>query len=92
MSRFADRWLRFPGLAYLLIGATVATFQVLRMVTSTRLGLAAFAQDDAYYYFRIAQNIALGRGSTWDGIHSTNGYHPLWLLMLIPLYFILSDR
>ena len=62
------------------------------MVTSSRLGMSAFAQDDAYYYFRIAQNVALGKGSTWDGIHSTNGYHPLWFLLLVPLYFVFRGR
>ena len=92
MRRPLEGWFRFPGLAYLLIGLVVSVFQVVRMISSTRLGYAAFAQDDAYYYFRIAQNIALGRGSTWDGIHSTNGYHPLWLLLLVPLYFVFRGR
>jgi len=34
--------------------------------------------DDAYYYLTIARNLAAGVGSTFDGIHKTNGYHPLW--------------
>ncbi len=42
--------------------------------------------DDAFYYAQIARNIALGAGSTFDGIHETNGYHPLWMLFWIPLY------
>ena len=63
------------------------------MVTSNRLGLVDFAQDDAYYYFRIAQNIAaVGEGSTWDGLHTTNGYHPLWLLALIPFYVVWQGK
>lgn len=45
-----------------------------------------FSRDDAYYYFKVAQNISEGRGSTFDGIHSTNGYHPLWLLINIPIF------
>jgi len=40
--------------------------------------LVTFA-DDAYYYLQISRNIALGNGSTFDGIGKTNGYHPLWL-------------
>lgn len=35
--------------------------------------------DDAYYYFQLGKQAALGHGSTFDGIHSTNGYHPLWM-------------
>jgi hypothetical protein len=46
--------------------------------------------DDASYYMTTARNIAEGRGMTFDGIHPTNGFHPLWLLLLVPL-FLLHD-
>ena len=45
-----------------------------------------FIRDDAYYYFKVAQNISEGHGSTFDGIHPTNGYHPLWMLICIPIF------
>ena len=45
-----------------------------------------FIRDDAYYYYKVAQNISEGHGSTFDGIHPTNGYHPLWLLICIPIF------
>lgn len=45
-----------------------------------------FTRDDAYYYFKVAQNISEGRGSTLDGINPTNGYHPLWLVANIPIF------
>lgn len=45
-----------------------------------------FTRDDAYYYFKVAQNISEGRGSTFDGINPTNGYHPLWLAVCIPIF------
>lgn len=45
-----------------------------------------FIRDDAYYYFKVAQNISEGHGSTFDGIHPTNGYHPLWLAICIPIF------
>lgn len=44
-----------------------------------------FLPDDAYYYFEIARNMAGGYGSTFDRINPTNGYHPLWCLLLVPL-------
>src|SRR4029450_5356896 len=31
-------------------------------------------------------NLAAGRGFTFDGIHRTNGFHPLWLFIVTPLY------
>jgi hypothetical protein len=46
--------------------------------------------DDAYYYLQIAINIADGKGVTFDGIHTTNGFHPLWLLLL-SLFSLIPD-
>lgn len=45
-----------------------------------------FTRDDAYYYFKVAQNISEGHGSTFDGTTLTNGYHPLWLLASVPIF------
>ncbi len=42
--------------------------------------------DDSFYYLEVARNVAAGLGSTFDGIEPTNGYHPLWLLLLIPVF------
>ncbi|MCE9647433.1 MAG: hypothetical protein K8S20_15675 [Chloroflexi bacterium] len=47
-----------------------------------------FSRDDAYYYFKVAQNITQGMGSTFDGINATNGYHPLWMIVCIPVFFL----
>ncbi|RMH15504.1 MAG: hypothetical protein D6696_20610 [Acidobacteria bacterium] len=46
---------------------------------------AGLVYDDGYYYLVIARRLAAGEGSTFDGRHPTNGYHPLWLLSLLPL-------
>ena len=45
-----------------------------------------FVRDDAYYYFKVAQNVSEGRGSTFDGLNPTNGYHPLWMLVCVPIF------
>lgn len=44
--------------------------------------LLPYAQDDLYYYLVVARNLAHGLGSTFDGVTPTNGYHPLYLLLL----------
>ena len=44
--------------------------------------LARLFQDDALFYLTIARHFAEGAGSTFDGLHRTNGYHPLWMLVL----------
>ena len=45
-----------------------------------------FSTDDAFYYFQVARNIAAGNGITFDGIARGNGYHPLWMLICIPVF------
>lgn len=44
---------------------------------------ALYLEDDGYYYTVIARNIAHSGVSTFDGQTLTNGYHPLWLLLLV---------
>lgn len=41
-----------------------------------------FIFDDGYYYLAIAANLADTGHSTLDGLTLTNGYQPLWLLVL----------
>ncbi len=49
--------------------------------------------DDAFYYFQIARNLAEGKFSTFDGgITRTNGYHPLWLLLITPFYWVFDKE
>jgi hypothetical protein len=45
-----------------------------------------FVVDDAYYYLQIARNTDQSGIVSFDGIHRTNGFHPLWLSMLVVLH------
>ena len=47
-----------------------------------------FNTDDAFYYFVPARNIAKGAGVTFDGITSTNGFHPLWMAVSVPVFVL----
>ena len=44
--------------------------------------------DDASYYLKIAENFNNGKGFSFDGLHQTNGFQPLWQYVLIALTFI----
>jgi hypothetical protein len=47
--------------------------------------------DDAFYYFIVAHNLA-GHGiSTFDGTKLTNGYHPLWMALLVLQFKALGE-
>ncbi len=49
------------------------------------------ATDDGLYYPTLAQNIVAGEGCSYDGVSTTNGFHPLWLLVMLPIYALFSD-
>jgi hypothetical protein len=62
-----------------------------------RLHLYAFGElgsvvtripDDTGYFYKIARNVVLGKGLTFDGINKTNGFQPLWLYLLLPVAWI----
>jgi hypothetical protein len=46
--------------------------------------------DDGYYFFKIARNIVETGRLTFDGKSITNGFHPSWLIVLIPLLYHLG--
>jgi hypothetical protein len=48
--------------------------------------ILAYYADDFFYYVQIARNLADHGRSTFDGITLTNGYHPLWLLVVAAFY------
>ena len=75
--------------AILLTWAIALTWHFAR--TPFETVLATF-EDDAFYYLTIARHMAVGDGSTFDGIHRTNGYHPLWCWTLVPLMRIFTDQ
>jgi hypothetical protein len=45
-----------------------------------------YLTDDAFYYFKTAQNITEGAGISFDSIAPTNGFHPLWMLVCVPVF------
>ena len=51
----------------------------------------ALTADDGYYYFVVARNIVQHGMSSFDGHSLTNGYHPLWMVVLILQYLIVGD-
>jgi asparagine N-glycosylation enzyme membrane subunit Stt3 len=41
--------------------------------------------DDTFYSLSISKSIANGNGITYDGVDPTNGFQPLWPIMVVPL-------
>ncbi len=81
--RFYFEWInqRLDYIALVLILAVLAVLPILPLsylVTS-------FVIDDALYYPKIAANVTSGTGVSYDGFTQTNGVHPLWEILWIPL-------
>ncbi len=82
--------------------ATFATLTLLIVLAGGLLRLALawhdlealdtlFFPDDTYLSLGIARNIALGFGSTFDRQIPTNGYQPLYVWLMTPVYWLLPD-
>jgi 4-amino-4-deoxy-L-arabinose transferase-like glycosyltransferase len=44
--------------------------------------------EDFGYSLKIARNIALGLGETFDGVVFTSGYQPLYVWLMVPVFWI----
>ena len=45
-----------------------------------------YAAADTFYYLSVARNIALHGSVSMDGSHPTNGFHPLWQMVVAACY------
>lgn len=81
-----DQIRRLPWFETILIVVVMSMSLYAAFSDAQNLSLRWFTRDDAYYYFKVAQNISEGHGSTFDRINPTNGYHPLWMLICIPIF------
>ncbi|MFW6108683.1 MAG: hypothetical protein ACOC8D_02600 [bacterium] len=72
--------------------SAVAAAVVVGMGVVLRVGFVAAADaerlvrlvpDDAFYYVKTAEHLAAGHGPTFDGLHATNGFHPLWMALCV---------
>ncbi len=77
----------------LALVAALGTFLIdsCRFVVAPEDEILRIVPDDAFYYLQIARNIVhLGR-STADGLSNTNGYHPLWMLIMTGLAWVVPQ-
>jgi hypothetical protein len=45
---------------------------------------------DSYHYLTIARKAQLSHIYTYDGVHVTNGFHPLWEYFLRAMFYVLN--
>ena len=44
--------------------------------------------DDAFFYYKVAQNVLAGHGFTFDQINFSNGFHPLWMVVCLGVFWL----
>lgn len=70
---------------FLLTGVGVGLLEMWQFSTADLASKIDYFADDAYYYFEIAWHWSRGHGSTFDLLNPTNGFHPLWMTLLVAL-------
>jgi len=79
MRCMAFNFLQQKGILYFLICLSAIFFL---------FNPAKFPADDGFFYPQIAFNIVHGKGSYFNDLYLTNGYHPLWMLFCVISEFI----
>ena len=73
----------------LLLFVLMSFYMILFQPIETTVAFSVI--DDGMYYPKIALNLASRGILSFDGVTVTNGFHPLWMIILIPLYFLVSE-
>jgi hypothetical protein len=81
-----SKFLRSP-VEVLLVAAILLVHLYVALAPANSL-MNWYTTDDAFYYFKTAQNIGAGNGITFDGIGRTNGFHPLWMMICVPIFLL----
>lgn len=75
----------FSYIQYLpIIPGTILFFSTIFLYFTDNTFFLNFFEDDTFYYFIIAENLAKGYIFSYDLITSTNGFHPLWVFVIAP--------
>jgi len=75
-----------PYRVEIFIGLLALLPQLVISLSNPNTILDWYSSDDGFYYFQVARNLAAGHGFTFDGLNPTNGFHPLWLFLITPLF------
>jgi hypothetical protein len=75
----------------LLLGIFEAMAFGMILCRPLKVAVAFTVIDDAMYYPKIAYNVINHGILSYDGVTITNGFHPLYLSFLLPIYYFISD-
>ena len=79
------KYFQFSRFEWLLLAIVVLPHLMIAL-SNTVAVLDWYTTDDAFYYFVPARNIAASNGISFDGLTRSNGFHPLWMAVLVPIF------
>ena len=86
----ADTRVRAPAL--IAAGLWLVKASVIAMFPLRKVAMAAWIPDDAFIFMRVARNVALGRGYTFDGERLTSGAPQLWVWLTSPWHLLFEKN
>jgi hypothetical protein len=89
MKSIPMQWRHFFTVLVLMALAVAARIKVTMLDFNSLL--TYYLADDAFYYYKIAENIFNWHRITYDGEQLSNGFHPLWLALITLFYTPLND-
>lgn len=72
---------RTPWGCWVAWAAILLAFLAVAWTDVSRL-VATILSDDMFYYLTIGRHVALAGVASFDGVTPSNGFHPLWMLIL----------
>jgi hypothetical protein len=80
-----DKYLTTKNISWFIF-LSILISHLLILLSNDNAVITWFNNDDVFYYFKVAQNVAEGNGFSFDGINLSNGFHPLWMFICIPIF------
>jgi hypothetical protein len=87
-----SRWSRLDryGRAFVALFVLAALLRVGVLALPREQLIRRFLVDDAYYAFAIVENVLDGHGVVFNRGVPTNGFHPLWPILMLPIFLVLG--
>jgi hypothetical protein len=79
-------------LAAWIIGAACLVSLATFLLPGIDIAIARHFPDDALFYNLVARNLLAGHGSTCDGLTRSNGYHPLWMVVVTGVEWLMGSK
>ncbi len=84
-KKLSKDYLSTATLVICLFAIFLSAFRIIYHLLTQSNGYLTVPQDDFYYYFITAKNILHYGKSSFDGITITNGFHPLWMVIVLSM-------